>query len=153
MTTYYAEGSPQTDLSHNDLRKALVETFGKLEPRRKVLALPPDFTRANSMAGPLCSMTYEYFGDRLTDVMPALGTHVAMPDWQLDRMFAGVPKRLFRVHDWRNDVVTIGQVPAEFVAGATEGIYRQPWPAQLNRLVWQGSTRVTSSAPPTAWNG
>ena len=138
MTTYYAEGSPQTDLSHEDLRKALVETFGKLEPRRKVLALPPDFTRANSMAGPLCSMTYEYFGDRLTDVMPALGTHVAMPDWQLDRMFPGVPKRLFRVHDWRNDVVTIGQVPAEFVAQATEGIYRKPWPTQLNRLVWEG---------------
>ena len=138
MTTYYAEGSPQTDLSHEDLRTALVETFGKLEPRRKVLALPPDFTRANSMAGPLCSMTYEYFGDRLTDVMPALGTHVAMPDWQLDRMFPGVPKRLFRVHDWRNDVVTIGQVPAEFVAQATEGIYRQPWPTQLNRLVWEG---------------
>jgi nickel-dependent lactate racemase len=138
MTTYYSNGSPTTDLTHEDLRSALVETFQKLEPRRKVLALPPDFTRANSMAGLLCSMAHEYFGDRLTDVMPALGTHVAMPDWQLDRMFAGVPKSLFRVHDWRNDVVTIGQVPAEFVAQATEGIYRKPWPAQLNRLVWQG---------------
>jgi nickel-dependent lactate racemase len=138
MTTYYAKGSPQTDLSHEDLRHALTETFRKLEPRRKVLALPPDFTRANSMAGPLCSMTYEYFGDRLSDVMPALGTHVAMPEWQLERMFAGVPRRLFRVHDWRNDVVTIGQVPAEFVTQATEGVYRKPWPAQLNRLVWEG---------------
>ena len=37
-------------------------------------------------------------------------------------MFPGVPKRLFRVHDWRSDVVTIGEVPAEFVAQATEGI-------------------------------
>ena len=45
---------------------------------------------------------------------------------------------MFRVHDWRNDVVTIGEVPAEFVAEATEGIYRKPWPAQLNRLVWEG---------------
>ena len=24
------------------------------------------------------------------------------------------------------------------MATATEGIYREPWPAQLNRLVWQG---------------
>ena len=103
-----------------------------------MLALPPDFTRANSMAGPLTCLAYEYFGDRLADVMPALGTHVAMSDWQLDRMFPGVPKRLFRVHDWRNDVVTIGQVPAEFVAEATEGIYRKSWPTQLNRLVWEG---------------
>ena len=70
--------------------------------------------------------------------MPALGTHAAMPDGQLDRMFPGVPKRLFRVHDWRNDVVTIGEVPAEFVAEATEGIWRKPWPVQLNRLVWEG---------------
>jgi nickel-dependent lactate racemase len=138
MTTYYAEGSPQTDLSHEDLRAALVETFRKLEPRHRVLALPPDFTRANSMAGPLCSIAYEYFGDRLSDIMPALGTHVAMSEGQLDRMFPGVPKHLFRVHDWRRDVVTIGQVPAEFVAQATEGIYCKPWPTQLNRLVWEG---------------
>lgn len=138
MTTYYAEGSPQTDLSLADMRAALVETFQRLEPRRKVLALPPDFTRANSMAGPLTGMAFDYFGERLVDVMPALGTHVAMPDWQLDRMFPDVPKPLFRVHDWRNDVVTIGEVPAEFVAQVTEGIYRKPWPAQLNKLVWQG---------------
>ncbi|MCE5303021.1 MAG: hypothetical protein LLF97_07930 [Planctomycetaceae bacterium] len=138
MTTYFAQGSSQTDFSREDLRRILFETFQKLEPRHKVLALPPDFTRANSMAGPICSMTYEYFRDRLVDVMPALGTHVAMPDWQLDRMFEGVPKSLFRVHDWRRDVVTIGTVPAEFVSQVTEGIYQKPWPAQLNRLVWQG---------------
>ena len=49
-------------------------------------------------------------------------------------MFPGVPKRLFRVHDWRRDVVTIGEVPAEFVTATTEGIYRKAWPTQLNRL-------------------
>ena len=70
--------------------------------------------------------------------MPALGTHTAMSERQLDRMFPGVPKRLFRVHDWRNDVVTIGEVPAGFVAEATEGIWRHPWPVQLNRLIWEG---------------
>jgi nickel-dependent lactate racemase len=53
-------------------------------------------------------------------------------------MFASLPKDLIRVHDWRNDVVTIGEVPGEFVAAATEGICTKPWPAQLNRLVWQG---------------
>jgi len=138
MTTYYAQGSPRTDLTREDLRAALAETFQRLEPRRRVLALPPDYTRANSMAGTLTCLTHEYFGDRLTDVMPALGTHVAMSDQQIERMYPGVPKRLFRVHDWRNDVVTIGEVPPEFVAQATEGLWRKPWPAQLNRLVWEG---------------
>lgn len=138
MTTYYAEGSPRTDLAPGDLKAALWKTFEGLGPRHKVLALPPDFTRANSMAGPLTSLMHEYYGPRLADVMPALGTHKPMPNWQLERMFAGVPKDRFRVHDWRNDVVTIGEVPAEFTAEATEGVYSKPWPAQLNRLVWEG---------------
>ena len=81
-----------------------------------MLALPPDFTRANSMAGPLTCLAYEYFGDRLSDVMPALGTHAPMADWQIERMFPAVPRRLIREHDWRNDVVTIGEVPASSFA-------------------------------------
>jgi len=140
MTTFYAQGSPQTDLTHTDLRAALVETFknwsrgGRCWPAAR-------FHPGQQHGRPLCSMAYDYFGDRLTDVMPALGTHAAMPDWQLDRMFAGVPKGLFRVHDWRNDVVTIGQVPAEFVAEATEGIYRKPWPR--NSIGWCGRADTT----------
>lgn len=138
MTTYYAQGSCETDLTPKDLRAALVGTLRQLEPRHRVLAIPPDFTRFNSMAGPLTCIAHDYFGDRLTDILPALGTHVAMPDWQLDRMFPGVPKELFRVHDWRRDVLTIGEVPAEVVSEATEGIWQKPWPVQLNRLVWEG---------------
>lgn len=138
MTLYYAHGTPTTDLTADNLRNALRGTFKKLEPRRRVLALPPDFTRANSMAGPLTCIAYDYYRNRLCDVMPALGTHVPMPDWQLERMFPDVPKSLIREHDWRNDVMTIGEVPAEFVTQATEGIWTKSWPAQLNRLVGQG---------------
>jgi len=138
MSTYFAAGSPTTDLAQTDLEEALRQTLAALGPRRRVLALPPDFTRANSMAGPLTCMLYRQIGERLVDVMPALGTHVPMPDWQLDRMFPGLPKGLIRPHRWREDVLTIGQVPAEFVTQATEGIWTRPWPAQLNRLVWQG---------------
>jgi len=138
MTTYYAEGSPSTDMTDDDLRAALVLTFEKLGSRSKVLALPPDFTRLYSMAGPLTCMTYEHFGDRLVDVMPALGTHVPMTPEQLDRMFPSLPKTLIRDHDWRDDVVTIGEVPGEYVAEVTGGISTKPWPAQLNRLVWEG---------------
>jgi len=138
MPTFFAEGSRWTDLTPADLKAALTATFERLGPRNKVLALPPDFTRLSSMAGPLTCMVHEHFGERLSDVMPALGTHVPMTGEQLARMFPTVPKTLFREHDWRRDVVTIGEVPAEFVAEATEGLCAKPWPAQLNRLVWQG---------------
>ena len=103
MPTYFAQGSPTTDLTPGDLRAAVFSLFDKLGPRQKVLAIPPDFT-ANSMAGPLTCLAYEYFGPRLTDVMPALGTHAPMADWQIARMFPGLPPELIREHDWRNDV-------------------------------------------------
>lgn len=138
MTLFYAEGSRDHRFSDDDLRAALARLFEQLGPRRKVLALPPDFTRSHSMAGKLTCMVHEHFDSRLTDVMPALGTHFPMSDSQLDRMFPSVPKSLIRVHDWRRDVMTVGAVPADFVSEATEGIWNKPWPAQLNRLLWEG---------------
>ena len=128
MPTLFAQGSPTTDLNGDDLRGALFSALEKLGPRRKVLALPPDFTRVNSMAGLLTCLTYEHFGERLTDVMPALGTHAPMTDWQIERMFPGLPRGLVREHDWRNDVITIGEVPADFVRQATEGLWTRPGP-------------------------
>jgi nickel-dependent lactate racemase len=138
MPTYFAQGSATTDLTCDDLRAALFSVFDKLGPRQKVLVLPPDFTRANSMAGPLTCMAHEYFGPRLTDVMPALGTHAPMADWQIQRMFPTLPAELIREHDWRHDVATIGEVPADVVCRMTDGLWTRPWAAQLNRLIWQG---------------
>lgn len=43
----------------------------------------------------------------------------------------------FLVHDWRNDVVTIGHVPSSMVRDATNGLVDEPWPAQLNKAVWE----------------
>jgi nickel-dependent lactate racemase len=138
MTIYYANGSPTTELSEAQLQEGLRDCFERLGPRQRVLALPPDFTRYYSRGGLLTCLVHQYFGEALTDVMPALGTHVAMPDWQLEKMFPGLPKSLIRVHRWRDDVRTVGEVPAEFVAQVTEGLWTQAWPAQLNKLIWEG---------------
>ena len=59
------------------------------------------------------------------------------PD-QSERMFGPLPKELFRVHDWRRDVETLGKVPAEFIREQSEGKLEYPWPAQVNRLVSRG---------------
>ena len=138
MTLYYAVGSPDTDLSDAELSDALSTCLARLGQRQRVLAIPPDFTRFPSQAGRLTCMLYQQLQERLVDVMPALGTHDPIKDWQRERMFPGIPADLFRKHDWRHDVVTIGTVPAEFVKEVTEGIWERPWPAQLNRLVWEG---------------
>ncbi|MDA3959346.1 MAG: D-mannonate epimerase [Planctomycetota bacterium] len=138
MTLYYQRGSATDVITSEDMRAAMLEVFAQLGPKRRVLAVPPDFTRYNSRAGELTCMAYEHYGAAMVDILPALGTHVAMPDWQLDRMFPGIPKDLFRVHDWRNDVITAGEIPAEFVREVTGGIYDKPWPCQLNKLLWDG---------------
>lgn len=138
MTLFYGEGSAETSISADEMRTALYQVFQTLGARNKVIVIPPDFTRFHSRAGALTSMTYEYYQDKLVDIMPALGTHVPMPAWQLDKMFAGIPHELFREHRWRDDVLTIGQVPAEFVSQVTAGIWEKPWPAQMNKLVFEG---------------
>lgn len=138
MSLYASLGSPTSELSDKQLRQALIETIDRVGPRKKVVVVPPDYTRRASRAGDLTRMAYDHLGDRLVDVIPAVGTHDEMTDAELADMFPGVPRELFRYHDWRNDVETIGTVPAEFVADATEGVYRDAWPAQLNRRLWQG---------------
>lgn len=138
MPTYLAHGSPTTVISDADLDRLLKDCLARIGARKKVLAVPPDFTRANSRAGQCLRAVHDHYGTALTDVLPALGTHVPMPDWQIGKMYHGIPKDRFRVHDWRNEVVTIGELPASFVKTATEGIYDKPWPAQLNKLIWNG---------------
>jgi nickel-dependent lactate racemase len=103
-----------------------------------VLVVPPDFTRYHSHAGVLTKLIYDYFGDRLTDVLPALGTHTPMTPAQITTMYAGVPTELFRVHNWRTGITTVGEVPGEFVRDVSDGAVDFPWPAQVANLIWAG---------------
>jgi len=71
--------------------------------------------------------------------LPALGTHAPMSDSEIEHMFPNVPNDLFRIHDWRNDVVTVGTVPEEYVAEITDDAVSYSWPAQLNKLIVEGN--------------
>lgn len=135
---YFEKGSVDTGMTSEDLQQGLYEALDKLGTRKKVLALPPDYTRFHSFAGELTQLTWQYFGERLTDVLPALGTHSPMTASQIAHMFGEIPRELFRVHDWRHDVHTLGVVPAEFVKKVSGGKVDYPWPAQVNRLLVQG---------------
>jgi hypothetical protein len=67
---YYAHGSETTDLSHEDIKNAVFEAFDKMGSRKKVLALPPDFTRYHSQAGYLTCLSHEYYGKALKISFP-----------------------------------------------------------------------------------
>jgi nickel-dependent lactate racemase len=126
-------------LQEEDLRKGLSEALGKLGARKKILAIPPDHTRLHSHAGVLTRLAWEYYGERLTDILPSLGTHTAMTESQIKNMFGHTPQGLFRVHDWRKDVITLGEVPAEFIRQQSEGKLDYPWKTQVNKLLVEGN--------------
>ena len=139
MTTYFAKGGPTAQLTSDDLRTGLEEALiARGKPADRILVLPPDYTRLPSRAGELTALLYQLRGPAIADIMPALGTHKPMSERQITDMFPGVPTSLFRPHRWRDDIVTVGHVPAEFVTEATDGIYCQPWPAQVNKLLLHG---------------
>jgi nickel-dependent lactate racemase len=120
------------------LKELLAESLGQLGRRERVLAVPPDITRLHSQAGVLTCAARELLGDRLKAILPAIGTHATMTPAQMDYMYPGVPHELFRVHNWRTDVETLGEVPAEFVREQSEGKLSFAWQAQTNRLISQG---------------
>jgi nickel-dependent lactate racemase len=119
----------------NDL---LLEGLAKLGPRNKVLAVPPDQTRAHSRAGELTRYAWQYYGDKMQAVLPALGTHVPMNPEQIAHMYGDMPLDLFKVHNWRTDIETLGEVPAEFIREQSEGKLSYAWPAQVNKLISRG---------------
>lgn len=138
MSLWCATGSVDTDLSAEHIKQLLEEALAKLGSRSRVLSVPPDQSREHSRAGELTNYAWQYYGDRLKAILPALGTHKEMNSEQITRMFGGIPQSLFRVHDWRTDVETLGEVPADFIREQSEGKLNYSWPAQINRLISQG---------------
>jgi len=135
---YFARGSVGTKFSDAQLRAGLFAALKKLGARQRVLVVPPDFTRFHSQAGPLTKLAYDFYGEKLVDVLPALGTHTPMTSKQIAEMYAGVPKKLFRNHNWRTGITTLGEVPAKFVRQVSEGAANFSWPAQVANLIASG---------------
>jgi nickel-dependent lactate racemase len=136
---YYKNENTNKVLSEIKLRESVFTALDKLGIRKKVLVIPPDFTRYHSYAGLITKFIYNYYGHPVTDILPALGTHSPMTNSQLDIMYNGIPKELFRVHNWRTDITTLGEVPKEFIYEVSEGKVNYPWPAQVNKLLIEGN--------------
>jgi nickel-dependent lactate racemase len=135
---YFESGSEKSVLSSSDIKQAVYKSLDMIGRRKKVLVIPPDFTRFHSGAGEITSLIYKYYKSSLKDVLPALGTHTPMSGSEISEMFKGIPPALFRVHDWRNDISTVGTVPGDYISALTGGIIDYSWPAQVNNLVAEG---------------
>lgn len=108
---------------------------------KKVLLLPPDYTRMYSGAGIITAVYYELLKDSCeVDILPALGTHEAMTREECLAFFGeGVPFEKIIVHNWKTDVIKLGEVPAEFVSEVSEGLVANKIDVEVNRLIMDKS--------------
>ena len=127
-------------LSPEEIRAALLRSLeGK--DLKKVLLLPPDFTRYHSNAGFITNVYYHTLLERgaEVDILPALGTHepVSKPQWEA--MFGDIPYEKMIPHDWRHDVVKLGEVPASYLEEITEDLWHDPVSVEINKRVMDES--------------
>ncbi len=106
----------------------------------RILILPPDYTRMYSGAGRITAIVCRLLAGKCDiDVMPALGTHEPMTRSECEAFFEGeVPFEKLIVHNWREDVVKIGEVPAEYVSEVSEGLVNEKIDVEVNRRIVSG---------------
>ena len=129
---YEMEGGISTEALRDALAKSLE---GK--DLKKVLILPPDFTRMYSGAGKITAIYYDLLKDKCqVDIMPALGTHAPMTEEEWIAFFGkDVPFDKMIIHNWRNDVVKLGEVPSSFVSEVSEGLVTNSIDVEVNRRI------------------
>ena len=142
MGLYVQKGGATTAISDSELRDLVIRTIEKSGKQvKRLLLLPPDHTRLNSRAGRITEIIWELYGDKChIDIMPALGTHAPMGDRELELMFGKkIPKSLFKVHDWRNDVKELGTAPSEFIKELSGGKLDYEVRIGVNKLLFEGN--------------
>ena len=139
MELFYHAQTEQ-GLSAEEIRGALIRSLEGKQPR-KALLLPPDYTRYHSNAGFITNVYYHLLHDMgcEVDLIPALGTHVPVTEAEAADMFGDIPFEKFIPHNWRTDVVRLGEVPADFVSQITEGLWTEPVSVEINRRVMDPS--------------
>lgn len=125
-----------TGIPEDRLSSLLDQAIADVRPAlRKVLLVPPDYTRAHSGAGRITAHYCAALKDTCqVDILPALGTHEPMTEAECRAFFGpDVPFDRVLPHRWRTDVETLGEVPGSFVAEVSEGLMSDPIPVQVNR--------------------
>ncbi|MHC4871401.1 MAG: nickel-dependent putative hexonate epimerase [Planctomycetota bacterium] len=143
MTILFADGKEDRIISDEERNKHLDDMIEKIggDPQ-KILLLPPDHTRLYSEAGPITDYLYQKFtaAGKSVEIMPALGTHVAMNEKQLRMMFGeNIPLDAFIPHDWRNDVIDRGTVSSEKIKEFSDGQVDYDMKVMVNKRLFEGN--------------
>ena len=132
----YLKSDTEYGLTDEEIRRALLQSL-KGRQLRNVLIIPPDFTRLHSNAGFITNIYYHTLTKMgcNVDILPALGSHTAVPKEHAAIMFGDIPYEKFLVHNWRTDVVKLGEVSAEYLSEITDGLWNESISVEVNRLI------------------
>lgn len=140
-------------ISDERLYEILLSSFGAAAAKKpsKILIIPPDYTRMYSGAGKITNALWRIFKsaspDVRIDILPALGTHAPMTREEFSAFFGDeIPFECMIVHRWRQDVVKIGEVPAEFVSRVSDGLVNEKTDVEINRVIIEGVYDLIISA-------
>ena len=138
--------------SHGISELELTDTIRKsvescISDLRKVLLIVPDYTRFHSNAGKIANIYYHLLSDThpcQVDLLEALGTHVPMTEEQCASMYGDIPFERFIVHNWRTDVIKLGEVPGAYVREVSDGLIDTPIDVEVNKRILSGYDLILS---------
>ena len=126
-------------IDNNRISGLIDNMLEKLGNLNRILILPPDLTRYHSYAGEITCMLYNKLkNSSYIEIMPTIGTHLPLTEEETEMMYKGIPHKIFRRHDWKNDVVKIGTIPSEVVGKMTDGLVDIPIHCEVNKTLVEG---------------
>lgn len=138
MSEIVLTATNQAGIDTAELKQALYNSISdKIGTLKKVLLIPPDLTRMYSGAGTITAIYYELLKDIcVIDILPALGTHEPMSQEECLEFFGPtVPFERILSHNWRTDVVKIGEVPGSYIEEISEGLVKDSVDVEVNKIL------------------
>lgn len=141
MVSISLKAEHNNGLKISEMKEALAQSLKEyVKTLKKILIIPPDLTRMHSGAGQITEIYYNMLKSTCeVDVMPALGTHKPMTREECDEFFGNVPYEAILEHNWRKDVIKIGEIPRAFVEKVSEGLMSGIIDVEVNRRIMDAS--------------
>ncbi|MFN6119089.1 MAG: gluconokinase, GntK/IdnK-type, partial [Actinomycetes bacterium] len=144
-----AEGGTDAELDGTPLAMIVDRILALVQSRgaQRVLLVPPDHTRLHSRAGEITVRLRNQLLalGREVAVLPALGTHAAMGPLEATALFGGaLPADELLHHDWRDGVISVGELGADEVEATTGGRFRGAIEVAVDRQLFDGWDLVVS---------
>ena len=140
MSQILKRGGENDELSAADAEEFVREFIARAGGKpRKVLLIPPDYSRFHGGAGAICAQLYSHYSAAATvHLLPALGTHRPMTSSEIRSMFPDVPEDKVLIHDWRSGLSVLGEIPGSRLKELSEGRVSYPVRVEINKLIVEG---------------